>query len=161
MNDAVAPEPVEPDEKAPETHEDAPAAARPPRFRLHTVLALALCLAFAIAFVLSLLGDRARRDAFNCFLVGAAALPLVLASGIVTWKRRRAAGGTPFFRTKLIWAILLVLACATAGGPELLQQKPPLWQFSIGAALCAALAFVLARMGARIVSGRIGLRDEP
>ncbi len=161
MNDAVAPEPVEPGSKVPEPPEDTPGGARPRRVRLHPALALVFCLACAIALVLSLLGGNSRRDAFNCLLVGAAALPFVLASGIAAWKRRRTAGGAPFFRTKLIWAILLVLACIATIGPELLPQKPRWWHFSAGIAICAALAFVLARMGAKIAAGRIGLPDEP
>jgi len=161
MNDTVAPEPVEPRREVPEPPADTPDGARPRRVRLHPALALALCLAFTIALVLSLLGSDSRRDAFNCVLVGAAALPFALASGIAASRRRRAAGGAPFLRTKLIWAILLVLACLATIGPELAHEKPPWWHFSIGAAICAALAFVLARMGARIAAGRIGLPGEP
>ncbi|HNR99559.1 MAG TPA: hypothetical protein PKX48_00175 [Planctomycetota bacterium] len=135
--------------------------ARPRMSRLHAALGFALALALALALLMSLLGGEGRRNGFNCFLSAAAALPFALASGIAARRLRPGPGGRPFFRTKIVWAILLVLACLATIGPEFAPQAPPWWHFSLGAAICAALAFVLVRMGARIAAGKIGLPDEP
>ncbi len=167
MSNAAGPPPREdPQDEPPE--EDAAGDAFAPRaqtFHLHITLAHIPCGLFVTSFVLCLLGATKLKEALGpsakiCFFAGAAALPLVMASGIVSWKTKRRRSTSGVFRMKTVWAILLLLAAIATAGPELYRTEPPT-SFTVGVAICAVLTAVLGRMGAMIVFDRIGLPEEP
>jgi hypothetical protein len=164
MNQGDAKPARNPADETSDTQDEAPSARGLPAFHMHMALAHIPCGVFVTAFVLCLLGTTALKPALGpsakvCFLAGAAALPFVVVSGLLAWKRKRSAGASGVFRMKLVWSILLLAAALATAGPEFSQQEPTS-KFPYGIALCAALAFVLARMGSMIVFERLGLPDE-
>ncbi len=161
MNTPSSPHDAPPEAAIPEPEGwDDDALPRAPRFRVHMALAHFPCGLFATSLVLHLLGATALAPQLGpsakvCFFAGAVALPLVMVSGVLTWKTRRRSGGSGVFRMKLVWTLLLLAAATATAVPEL-YQGPPTEKFPFGVAICTALAAVLARMGTMIVFGRIG-----